>query len=103
MEVLEPEAGYKFFSIKKGICIPFRYYTVTQIECNSLKNAITIRPDKVFKRENPSMWIDTYHVDPNQVAVDTSLPSTANTQVNNLDSEKGTPEMGSQTPDCEKP
>ena len=38
--------------------------------------------------------------DPNQVTVDESQPSAVNTQVNNLDSEQGTPEMGSQTHDC---
>ena len=47
MEVIEPEAG-KF-------CIPPKHYAVTQMECNSLKKAVTIRPDEVFKRENPSM------------------------------------------------
>ena len=63
MEVEEPEAG-KFFSIKKEIHVLPRHYAVTQIKCNRLKNAVTIRPDKEFKRENPSMKIDTYYVDP---------------------------------------
>ena len=49
------------------------------------------------------MWIDTYYVDPNQVIVDVSQSLTTSTQVSNLDSEKETQEMGSQTPGCEDP
>ena len=41
------------------------------------------------------MWIDTYYVDPNWVIVYVSHSLTADTQVNNLDSDQGTPEMGS--------
>ena len=71
MDVIESEVG-KFFSIKKGIHIPPRHYALTQIECNSLIKAVTIRPDEVFKRENPSLWIDTYYMDPNWAIVNAS-------------------------------
>ena len=76
---------------------------MTQIECNSLEKAVTTRPDEVFKRENPSMWIDTYYVDPNSIIVNVSQSLTSNTQVSNLDSEQETSEIGSQIPDCKDP
>ena len=67
------------------------------------KKAVWWKADEVFKRDNPSMWIDTYDVDPNWVVVDASHLSTTDTQVNNLDSDQGTWEMGSQTHDKEGP
>ena len=82
MEVDEPEAD-KYFSLKKSVCIPPRHYAITQIQCKSLTGPVTIKPDQVFKRDNLSMWIDTYYVDPNQGKVTASTQLTINSQVNN--------------------
>ena len=53
MEVDEPEAD-KYFSLRKSICISPRHYAITQIQCKSLTEPITIKPDQVFKRDNPN-------------------------------------------------
>ena len=46
---------------------------------------MTLRPDEALKRTYPSMWADTYYVDPFKVSADASTPSTSlttNSQVN---------------------
>ena len=40
--------------------------------------------DKEFKRKYPSMWADTYYVNPFKVSVATLMPSTTDSQVNQM-------------------
>ena len=65
------------------------HHCIGSLACMPMRQkAVTIRPDDVAKRENPSIWIDTYYVDPNQTAVDASQSLTTDTHVGNLDSGK---------------
>ena len=41
-----------------------------------------LRPDEALKRANPSMWADTYYIDPFKVGIDTLTQSTTDPQVN---------------------
>ena len=43
---------------------------------------MTLWVDEELKRKYPSMWADTYYVNPFKVRVSTSMPSTADSQVN---------------------
>ena len=81
IEIDEPEAD-QFFGVKKSVNIPPRHYAVTHIQCRDLKEAVTLRPDEALKRANPSMWADTYYVDPFKVGIDASTQSTTDPQVN---------------------
>ena len=81
LEIDEPEAD-QFFGVKESVNIPPRHYGVTHIQCGDLKEAVTLRPDEALKRAYPSMWADTYYVDPFKVGIDTSTLLTANPQVN---------------------
>ena len=60
-----------------------RHYVATQNQCKSHTEPVTIKPDQVFKRDNLSMWIDTYYVDPNWGKVATLTQLTADSQVHN--------------------
>ena len=81
LEIDEPEAD-QFFGVKKSVNIPPRHYAVTYIQCRDLQEAVTLRPDEALKRAYPSMWADTYYVDPFQVGIDTLTSLTADSQVN---------------------
>ena len=59
-----------------------RHYAVTHIQCRDLKEAVTLRPDEALKRTYPSMWADTYYVDPFKVGINASMQSTTNSQIN---------------------
>ena len=41
-----------------------------------------LKPDEAFKRAYPSMWADTYCVDPFKVGINMLTSLTANSQVN---------------------
>ena len=81
LEIDEPEAD-QFFGVKKSVNIPPRYYGVTHIQCRDLQEAIMLRPDEALKRTYPSMWADTYYVDPFKVSADALTLSTTDSQVN---------------------
>ena len=81
LEIEEPEAD-KFFGVKKSDNIPPRHYAVTHIQCRDLKETVTLRPDEALKRANPSMWADTYYIDPFKVSINVSTLLTADPQVN---------------------
>ena len=81
LEIDEPEAD-QFFGVKKSVNIPPRHYGVTHIQCRDLQEAVMLRPDEALKRAYPSMWADTYYVDPFKVGIDTSTSLTADSQVN---------------------
>ena len=77
----EPEAD-QFFGVKKSVKIPPRHYGITHIQCKDLKEAVMLWVDEELKRKYPSMWADTYYVNPFKVSVTELMPSTANSQVN---------------------
>ena len=81
LETEEPEAD-QYFRVKKSVNIPPRHYAVTHIQCRDLKEAVTLRPDEALKRTYPSMWADTYYVDPFKVGINVSTSSTTDPQVN---------------------
>ena len=81
LEIDEPEAD-QFFGVKKSVKIPPRHYGITHIQCKDLKEAVMLWVDEAFKREYPSMWADTYYINPFKVSVTMLVPSTANSQVN---------------------
>ena len=81
MEIEEPEAD-KLFTVKRSVHVPPRHYAVTHISCRNLTEPVTLRPGETLKWDNPSMWVDTYYVDPFKVRVDALTQATANTQVN---------------------
>ena len=81
LEIDEPE-GDKFFGVKESVNIPPRHYALTHIQCRDLKQAVTLRPDETLKRTNPTMWADTYYIDPFKVGIDMSTQSTADSQIN---------------------
>ena len=81
LEINEPEAD-QFFGVKKSIKIPPRHYGITHIQCKDLKEAVMLQVDKEFKRKYPSMWADTYYVNPFKVSVATLTLPTADSQVN---------------------
>ena len=81
LEIDEPKAD-QFFGVKKSVNIPPRHYGVTHIQCRDLQEAVMLRPDEALKRAYPSMWADTYYVDPFKVGIDALTSSTTNSQVN---------------------
>ena len=81
LEIDEPEAD-QFFGVKKSVKIPPRHYGITHIQCKDLKEAVTLWVDEELKRKYPSMWADTYYINPFKVSVTMLMPSTANSQVN---------------------
>ena len=81
LEIDEPEAD-QFFGIKKCVNIPPRHYGITHIQCRDLKEAVTLQIDEALKRQHPSVWADTYYVNPFKVGTDASTQSTVNSQVN---------------------
>ena len=83
LEIDEPEAD-QFFGVKKSVKIPPRHYGITHIQCKGLKEAVTLWVDEELKRKYPSMWADTYYVNPFKVSVTISMSmlSTADSQVN---------------------
>ena len=81
LEIDEPKAD-QFFGVKKSVNILPRHYGVTHIKCRDLQEPVTLRLDEAFKRAYPSMWADTYNVDPFKVGIDVSTSLTANSQVN---------------------
>ena len=72
LQVEEPEAS-KYISVRKSIKIPPRHYAVTHIWCKKPKGLVTIKPDEVFRRENPLLgwtlftWIQAMQWSPPQV------------------------------------
>ena len=76
LEIDEPEAD-QFFGVKKSVKIPPRHYSITHIQCKDLKEAVTLQVDKELKRKYPSMWVDTYYINPFKVSVTTLMPLTA--------------------------
>ena len=70
LEIDEPEAD-QFFGVKKSVNIPHRHYAITHIQCR-----------EALKRKNPSIWADTYYVDPFKVCIDVLTQSTVNSQIN---------------------
>ena len=81
LEIDEPEAD-QFFGVKKSVKIPPRHYGITHIQCKDLKEAVRLWVDEELKRKYPSMWADAFYVNPFKVSVATSMPSTADSQVN---------------------
>ena len=81
LEIDEPEAD-QFFGINKSVNIPPRHYSITHIQCRDLKGAVTLQIDEVLKRQHPSVWADTYYVNPFKVGTNTSTQLTTNSQVN---------------------
>ena len=71
LEIDEPRADH-FFRVMKSINIPPRHYGVTHIQCRDLQKAVMLRPDEALKRTYPSMWADTYYVDPFKLSADMS-------------------------------
>ena len=71
LEIDEPEAD-QFFGVKKSVKIPPRHYGITHIQCKDLQEAIMPWVDEALKRQYPSMWADTYYVNPFKVSVATS-------------------------------
>ena len=59
-----------------------RHYAVIHIQCRNLEEAVTFKLDEALKRTYPSMWADTYYVDPFKVGINTAMQSTANSQIN---------------------
>ena len=91
IQIEEPEAG-KYISVRKSLKIPPRHYAVTHIWCKKPKGLVTIKPDEVFRSENPSAWMDTFYMDPNHDMVAVSSSSTADTQVKSSHSVSADPE-----------
>ena len=81
LEIDEPEAD-QFFGVKKSVKIPPRHYGITHIQCKDLKEAVTLWVDEELKRKYPSMWADTYYINPFKVSVTALMPLTTNSQVN---------------------
>ena len=81
LEIDEPNAD-QFFGVKKSVNIPPRHYGVTHIQCRDLQEAVTLRPDEALKRPYPSMWANTYYMDPFKVGIDALTSLTTNFQVN---------------------
>ena len=81
LEIDEPEAD-QFFGVKKSVKIPPRHYGITHIQCKDLKEAVMLQVDEALKRKYPSMWADTYYINPFKVSVAASMLSMANSQVN---------------------
>ena len=81
LEFDEPEAD-QFFGVKKSVRTPPRHYGITHIQCKDLQEAVTLWVDEALRRKYPSMWADTYYVNPFKVGVTTSMQSTAGSQVN---------------------
>ena len=79
LEIEEPEAD-QFFGVKKSINIPPRHYSIIHIQCRDLHEAVMLSPDKLLRRTYPSMWADTYHVDPFKVSADALTPLTTDSQ-----------------------
>ena len=61
--------------------IPLRHYAVTHLWCKKPKGPVTIKPDQVFAREYPSVWMDTFYMDPNHNNITVLTLSTTNTLV----------------------
>ena len=59
-----------------------RHCGITHIQCRDLQIAVMLRPDESLKRTYPSMWADTYYVDPFKVRANALTSLTANSQVN---------------------
>ena len=81
LEIDEPEAD-QFFGVKKSVKIPPRHYGTTHIQCKDLKEAVMLWVDEALKRKCPSMWADTYYINPFKVSVATLTLSTTDSQVN---------------------
>ena len=81
LEIDEPEAD-PFFGVKKSVNIPPRHYGITHIQCRDLQEAVMLQIDETLKRQYPSVWADTYYVNPSKVGTDASMQSTVNSQVN---------------------
>ena len=81
LEIDEPEPD-QFFGVKKSVKIPPRHYGTTHIQCKDLQEAVTLQVDEALKRKYPSMWADTYYVNPFKVSVTALMQSTTNSQVN---------------------
>ena len=81
LEIDEPKAD-QFFGVKKSVNIPPRHYGIIHIQCRDLQEAVMLRPDEALKRAYPSIWADTYYVDPFKVGIDMSTLLTADSQVN---------------------
>ena len=78
-----PDSTKKFTAQeKKSVNIPPRHYGVTHIQCRDLQEAVTLRPDEALKRTYPSMWADTYYVDPFKISANTLTLLTTDSQVN---------------------
>ena len=80
IKVKEPEAS-KYISVRKSMKIPPRHYAVTHLWCKKPKGPVTIKPDQVFAREYPSVWMDTFYMDQNHNKVTVLTPLTADTHV----------------------
>ena len=81
LEINEPEADH-FFGIKKSVNIPPRHYGITHIQCRDLKAAVMLQIDEALKRQHPSVWADTYCVNPFKVGTDALMQLAVDSQVN---------------------
>ena len=95
LEIDESEAD-QFFGVKKSVNIPPRHYGVTHIQCRDLQEAVMLRPDEALKRAYPSMWADTYYVDPFKVGIDEFTLSTTDSQVNQTQVDTDPTTLGSE-------
>ena len=75
LEIDEPEAD-QFFRVKKSVNIPPRHYGTTHIQCRDLQAAVMLQIDEALKRQYPSVWADTYYVNPFKVGTDALMQLT---------------------------
>ena len=75
LEIDEPEAD-QFFGVKNVKILP-RHYGITHMQCKDLQEAVMLQVDEALKRKYPSIWADTYYVNPFKVSVTTSMQLTA--------------------------
>ena len=81
LEINEPEAD-QFLGVKESVNIPPRHYGITHIQCRDLKEAVMLKIDEALKGQHPSVWADTYYVNPFKVGTDASMQLTIDSQVN---------------------
>ena len=80
LEIDDPEAD-QFFGVKKSVNIPPSTMSSPTFNVD-LKQAATLRPDEALKRTIPSMWADTYYIDPFKVGIEASTQLTIDFQIN---------------------
>ena len=100
--ILEIDEADQFFGVEKCVNIHPRHYGVTHIQCRDLQEAVMLRPGEALKRTYPSMWADTYYIDPFKVSADMLTLSTTNSQVNQAQVDTVPTALGSEHPSCDR-